>query len=89
MRLRELANEMKEEPEGGKGQKDRHLRFISNLYTNLLSCFVLHGHKGTTHNLLSSVGWKLRETRYASTQKRTRGNFDINYAEKDGKSFNQ
>ena len=56
---------------------------ISHLYTNLLSCFVSLGRKGTTYNQLSSVGWKLSETRYTSALKRTRGNLDRNFAEED------
>ena len=62
---------------------------ISHLYTNLLSCFVSLDRKGTTYNRLSSVGRKISETRYASVRERTRGNLNINYAEEDGKSFNE
>ena len=71
-RLRELANAMEEELECGKCQKGRHIRFISNLYTNLLFCIVSLGRKGTTYSQLSSEGWNLRKPRYASARKRHR-----------------
>ena len=61
---------MEEEIELGKGQKDRNIRFISNLYTNIVSCIVSLGRKGSTYKQLSSEGWKLGKIRYASARKR-------------------
>ena len=71
-RLKALGNAMVEELEVGKGQKGRNLRFISNLYTNLLSCIVSIGRKGTSYDELSSEGWKVKKTRYTSARKRQR-----------------
>ena len=68
-RLKALENAMAEELELGKGQKGRNLRFISNLYTNVLSCIVSLGRKGITYNQLNSEGWKLNQSRYSQPER--------------------
>ena len=72
LRLKALGNAMAEVLEREKGQKGRNLRFISNLYTNVVSCIVSLGRKGTTLNELKSEGWKLTKARYSSARKRQR-----------------
>ena len=52
--------------------ESKNLRFISNLCTNVLSCIVSLGRKGTTFNVLKSEGWKVTKSRYSSARKRQR-----------------
>ena len=72
LRLKALGNAMAEVLEREKGQKGRNLRFISNLYSNLLSCIVSLGRKGTTFDELKTEGWKLTQSRYSFARKRQR-----------------